>query len=87
MFYVEEDITPAVVVAEELFGKAGTMLYGKNVQKNVVIGTNQYGKIWYGDIEGNSDYISSLLDILSQRIPKDVFGKNVSAFVVISDNF
>lgn len=68
MFYVEEDIQPAVTIASELFGPVGNMLEGKNVLHNIHIGTFQYGKIWYGDVEETSDYILELCVILSKRI-------------------
>ncbi len=68
MFYTEEDVAPAVKVAEELFGPAGNMLEGKNVLKNIYVGTFQFGEIWYGEIEGDSDYVLQLCAVLSQRI-------------------
>lgn len=68
MFYSEEDIQPAVQVATELFGPVGNMIYGKNVTKNVLIGTREFGKIWYGDVEGDVEFITGLCSVLSQRI-------------------
>ena len=50
MFYVEEDVQPAVAAAEKIFGKPGTYRYGKNVIPNMAIAVKEYGKIWYGDI-------------------------------------
>lgn len=79
MFYVEEDVTPAVQVATELFGPAGNMLEGKNVLKNIMIGTSQFGKIWYGDIDGDTDYILRLCSVLTQRIGYQAF--------VVGENF
>lgn len=80
MFFDEVDIEPAVKAAIELFGPQGNMLHGKNIQKNVVIGTDKFGKLWYGDIEGNYEYIISLMSILDSRIGQP------SVFV-IKDNF
>ena len=68
MFYTAEDIQPAVQVATELFGSVGTMMEGKNVTKNVLIGTREFGKIWYGDVDGDVDFINGLCGVLSQRI-------------------
>ena len=68
MFYTAEDIQPAVQVATELFGSVGIMMEGKNVTKNVLIGTREFGKIWYGDVDGDIDFINGLCGVLSQRI-------------------
>lgn len=68
MFYIEEDVEPIVQVAKEMFGPVGNILEGKNVMKNIIIGTNQFGKIWYGDIEGDSDYILGLCHAMTQRV-------------------
>lgn len=68
MYWLEEDIQPAVTVATELFGPAGNMMHGKNMKRNAMVATDRFGKIWYGDVDGSMDYIESLLDILSQRI-------------------
>lgn len=67
MFYSEEEIQPVVQVATELFGPAGNMMEGKHVFRNLIIGTHQYGKVWYGDVDGNVEYIKGLLQVLSQR--------------------
>jgi hypothetical protein len=73
MFWTEEDVSPAVQIAADLFGPVGNMLpEGRFVTKNVIIGANQFGKLWYGDIEGTSDYVSELCDILSKRIGQPV---------------
>lgn len=72
MFYTAEDVQPAVQVATELFGPAGTMMEGKNVTKNVLIGTREFGKIWYGDVDGDVDFINGLCGVLSQRIGQTV---------------
>jgi hypothetical protein len=72
MFYLEEDIEPVVQIAKEVLGPVGNMLEGKNVMKNILIGTNRFGKIWYGDIEGDSDYILGLCHVLSQRVGQSV---------------
>lgn len=80
MFYTEEDVTPAVQIACELFGPVGNMLEtGKFVTQNVIIGTKEFGKIWYGDVEGTIDYAKELCDILSKRINQQV--------MVVDDSF
>ena len=72
MFYSEEDVEPIVQIAKEMFGPIGNILTSKNVIKNVLIGTNEFGKIWYGDIEGDSDYVLGLCHVMSQRIGQKV---------------
>lgn len=50
MFYVAEDVIPAVKAAEGVFGKSGNMIH--NAWKmNVSLATKKFGKIWYGDID------------------------------------
>lgn len=68
MFYTAEDVQPVVQVATELFGPVGNMVDGKNVTKNVLIGTREFGKIWYGDVDGDIDFVNGLCSVLSQRI-------------------
>ena len=68
MFYSAEDIQPAVQVATELFGPVGNMMDGKSITKNVLIGTREFGKIWYGDVEGNLEFTMGLCSVLTQRI-------------------
>ena len=79
MFYTMEDVQPAADVAVELFGKNGVMLDGKNVSKNVIVGTREFGKLWYGDVDGDMDFINGLCSVLSQRIGQTV--------MVVDDNF
>jgi len=80
MFYTDEDVTPAVQVATELFGRVGNMLpEGKFATRNVIIGTREFGKLWYGDVEGTVDYVNELCEILSKRINQQV--------LVVDDNF
>ena len=79
MFYTVEDIQPAVDVAVELFGKNGTMLDGKHISKNVLVGTREFGKLWYGDVDGDMDFINSLCSVLSQRIGQTA--------MIVDDNF
>ena len=80
MFYTEEDVTPAVQTATELFGPGGNMLNeGRFVTRNVIIGTREFGKLWYGDVEGTVDYVNELCEILSKRINQQV--------LVVDENF
>ncbi len=80
MFWTEEDVQPAVQVANELFGPVGNMLEsGRFVTQNVIIGTREFGKLWYGDVEGTIDYVNELCEILSKRINQQVF--------IVNDHF
>ena len=80
MFYTEEDVTPAVQVAVELFGPVGNMLQeSRFVTRDVIIGTREFGKLWYGDVEGTVDYVNELCEILSKRINQQVS--------IVSDQF
>ena len=80
MFYTEEDVTPAVQIATELFGPVGNMLPDSRfVSRNVIIGTREFGKLWYGDVEGTIDYVNELCEILAKRINQQVS--------IVSDQF
>ena len=80
MFYTEEDVTPAVQIATELFGPVGNMLQDSRfMSRNVIIGTREFGKLWYGDVEGTVDYVNELCEILSKRINQQVS--------IVSDQF
>jgi hypothetical protein len=80
MFYTEEDVTPAVQIAVELFGPVGNMLQeSRFVTRDVIIGTREFGKLWYGDVEGTVDYVNELCEILSKRINQQVS--------IVSDQF
>lgn len=80
MFYTDEDVEPVVQIATELFGPVGNMLdEDRFVTRNVIIGTNQFGKIWYGDVPGTVDYVSELCEILSKRIDQRV--------MIVDENF
>lgn len=80
MFYAEEDVAPAVQAAVELFGPVGNMLpKSRFVARNVTIGTREFGKLWYGDIDGTTEYMEELCAILSKRINQRV--------MVVPDNW
>ena len=79
MFWNAEDVQPAADVAVELFGKNGAMLDGKHVSRNVIISTREFGKLWYGDVDGDAEFINSLCSVLSQRIGQTA--------MVVDDNF
>jgi hypothetical protein len=79
MFYVEEDIQPVVDVVTQTLGPQGVMLNGKTVSKNVVLGSAEFGKLWYGDVDGDMEYIKSICSILSQRTSQKIS--------VVSDTF
>lgn len=67
MFYTEEDIQPAVDMATELFGTVGNMSEEKNVLKNIVIFSSQYGKLWYGDVQDHMENIQTKCVNLAQK--------------------
>lgn len=73
MFYLEEDIQPAVNEAVKLFGEVGIMFQsGKTgVYKNQNIVTREFGKLWYGDIDVNTAEATCLA--LSKAIGKTVY--------------
>ena len=79
MFYREEDIQPVVDVVTQTLGPQGIMMEGKHVSRNVVLGSPMYGKMWYGDIDGDMEYVHSICTILSQR--------TLQKISVVSDNF
>ena len=79
MFYSAEDVQPVADIAVQLFGRNGNLLEGKNVTKNVIIGSNEFGKIWYGDVDGDMEYVRSLCAVLTQRV-----GQNIS---VVTERF
>jgi ABC-type lipopolysaccharide export system ATPase subunit len=68
MFYTEEDVAPVARIAVEMFGPNGNMLDGKTVVQNVIIGTKEFGKIWYGDVEGGSEFVSDMCTAMSARV-------------------
>lgn len=67
MYFTAEDVQPAVDVVTATLGQQGTMLEGKNVTKDVILGSPQFGKMWYGDVDGDMEYINNICNILSQR--------------------
>lgn len=67
MFYTEEDVAPIAQIAVEMFGPNGNMLDGKHVVKNVIIGTQEFGKIWYGDVDGGPEFVSDMCTAMSTR--------------------
>lgn len=72
MFYREEDMQPVVDVVTQTLGPQGSMMAGKNVSKNVILGSPELGKLWYGDIDGNLEYIQSICSVLSQRTSQKI---------------
>ena len=72
MFYTEEDVQPAVDMATELFGKIGNMSAEKNVLKNIVIFSKQFGKIWYGDIQDQMENIQNKCNQIAQKFSINV---------------
>jgi hypothetical protein len=71
MFYVEEDITPAVAVATQVFGKSGRILIGDSVMYNAAVVTREFGKIWHGDLDLRS--IEWCMNVLTTRLKTTVY--------------
>jgi hypothetical protein len=67
MFYTEDDVQPVVDMTTDLFGTVGNMSTEKNVFKNLVIFSKQYGKLWYGDIEDQMDSIHTKCNQIAQK--------------------
>lgn len=67
MFWTEEDVQPVVDMATDLFGTVGNMSADKNVLKNIVIFSKQYGKLWYGDIQDQLENIQGKCNQIGQR--------------------
>jgi len=67
MFYTEEDVQPIAQIAVEMFGPNGNMLEGKNISRNVIIGTKEFGKIWYGDVDGDAQFVTDMCATMSTR--------------------
>lgn len=75
MFWSEEDIQPAVNMAVELFGVCGRMSNEQITVKNVVITSNKFGHLWYGDIDSSIELINEKCNIIAKR-----FDVKVSVF-------
>jgi len=75
MFYVEEDIAPAVDMAQNLFGTVGNMSNESNTMKNISVATREFGKLWYGDIDGkfSTTMIVEKLGSLSKSLQQKVY--------------
>jgi hypothetical protein len=71
MFYIEEDIMPAINQAKFLFGKPGTYLTSENCLPNIRIVTREYGIIWQGDVD-KANLEPNLLT-LSERLDKKIY--------------
>jgi hypothetical protein len=67
MYFTADDIQPTVDVIAATLGTQGIMLEGRVVSKNVILGTPQFGKLWYGDVDGDLEYVHNICGILSQR--------------------
>ena len=79
MVFNSEEIQPVVDVVTATLGQQGMMVEGKNVTKNVLLGSPQFGKLWYGDVDGDMEYINNICNILSQRT-----GQRIT---IVSDTF
>lgn len=72
MFWTAEDVAPAAKAIQETFGPQGNMMEKKGVTKNVIIGIPKFGKVWYGDVDGNLEYVQGLCALLSTRLKEKV---------------
>lgn len=85
MFWVKEDIEPAVKVAEELFGKQAQYVFNDK-KEFVYIGleTPKFGMIWYGDVEGTFNTVNALAQVLSTKIGHPVKVIDLSTSLVMN---
>lgn len=67
MYFTADEIQPVVDVVTSTLGPQGIMLEGKGISRNIILGSPQFGKLWYGDVDGNLEYVENLCSILSQR--------------------
>lgn len=77
MFYSEEDVQPAVDMAMELFGTVGNISQERSSMKNMLITSDKFGHLWYGDIEESIDSIMSKCTTLSQKFDLKVSPVNM----------
>ena len=78
MFWTEEDIQPAVDMSVEMFGKIGNMSQEKSVMKNVVITSNKFGHLWYGDIKDTMESITKKCASIAQKFDMNVRPVNMN---------
>jgi hypothetical protein len=71
MYYMEEDVQPAVNAAVDIFGTPGRILVEGDVLKNISIATREFGKLWYGDIQ--RDRLDQFSKELSGKIQKNIY--------------
>ena len=73
MFWTEEDVQPAYELAVKLFGPHNRYeQQNKNAHKNLTIMTREYGKLWFGDLEINTE-VRENLEKLSVTINQRVY--------------
>jgi hypothetical protein len=77
MFYTEEDVQPAVDMAAELFGIVGNISHERNAIKNVIITSNKFGHLWYGDIDDTMESIRSKCMNIAQKFDLTVSPMNM----------
>lgn len=78
MFYTEEDIQPVVDMATELFGTVGNISNERSSMKNVVITSDKFGHLWYGDIDSTMESVLSSCTVLSQKFDLKVSVVNMA---------
>lgn len=72
MFWIEEDVQPAIDSAVKLFGPPNQYSNEVGCWKNVSIISEQYGKLWFGDID-LTDEIKQKLEMLSVTINQKIY--------------
>jgi hypothetical protein len=70
MYWLAEDIRPAVKLSEKLFGPAQT--YGDLTTQHYTIMTREFGKLWTGDLNFNDDVVRNL-EMLSVTLNKTIY--------------
>lgn len=73
MFWQEEDVQPAVDRAVEMFGRVGSVHYGKSVKMNISLATKEYGKIWYGDVDMDDNTFMTNCSNLAKALNSNIY--------------
>jgi len=87
MFYTAEDVLPAVSLVESFFGHTGRFNHESNgspVIKNICLATREYGVLWYGDVDYNTEDFSKHVQFISNSLGQNIF---VSYLHDFSDRF
>jgi len=91
MFYTEDDVQPAFLLAEATLGPNGRMELGRDrfaydssgfKLQDVAVMTDAFGKIWYGDLPNMEvvQLLSNRLGVTCKVIPASGYGNVISSF-------